>query len=58
MFVALLPAAWLVKYFTKAPFFRQPVLVAGQAGAPEETAEPVRDGADVRAPDIADPAAG
>jgi amino acid transporter len=57
IFVALLPAAWLVKYFTKAPFFRLPVLVAGRAGEPEEVPALVPDRADARAAEIAEPAA-
>jgi amino acid transporter len=49
MFVAIFPAAWLVKYFTRAPFFDLPVLTAGEP-AP---AEPVDR---VQAPALADPA--
>ena len=33
MFVLIFPAAWLVKYFTRAPFFSQPVIAADGTGA-------------------------
>ena len=39
MFVLIFPAAWLVKRFTRAPFFDQPSLTADRAGAAEQ-AEP------------------
>jgi amino acid transporter len=39
MFVLIFPAAWLVKYFTKAPFFKVPVISADGTG-PAEEAEP------------------
>jgi amino acid transporter len=38
MFVLIFPAAWLVKYFTRAPFFSAPVIAADGAG-PAEQAE-------------------
>jgi amino acid transporter len=46
MIVAVFPAAWLVKRFTKAPFFDEPVLVAdkptpGQSGPIEAPAQTV-----------------
>jgi amino acid transporter len=54
MFVLIWPAAWLVKYLTKAPFFGRPVLVAGDpepadddgpaAPVGAEAATPVADG--------------
>lgn len=39
MFVLIFPAAWLVKHFTRAPFFDLPVIVAGRNGVAEQ-AEP------------------
>jgi len=56
MFVAVLPAAWLVKYFTKAPFFSLPTLVAGEPEPPDTEAvmaDSVADGG----PEAAGPAA-
>jgi hypothetical protein len=46
MFVAVFPAAWLVRRLTKAPFFDEPVLVAdkptpGQSGPIEAPAQSV-----------------
>jgi amino acid transporter len=49
MFVAVFPAAWLVKYLTRAAFFDLPVLAAGDP-APSETADRVQ------TPALADPA--
>ena len=61
MLVLVLPAAWLVKYFTRAPFFDEPVLVADRptgdvsvieapaqtaAGAVVDTPRPDGDGPD------------
>jgi amino acid transporter len=39
MFVLIFPAAWLVKYFTRAPFFDEPVIVADK-NSPAGQAEP------------------
>jgi hypothetical protein len=36
MFVLIFPAAWLVKYFTRAQFFNLPVISADGTGADEE----------------------
>jgi amino acid transporter len=59
MFVLAFPAAWLVKHYTKAPFFDEPILVAdkpspGHAGPIEAPAQTVTgDVVDTPAPDAA-----
>jgi amino acid transporter len=46
MFVGIFPAAWLVKYFTKAPFFSRPTLVAGEPEPPDSEAVMAESAAD------------